>query len=252
LLNGASTYDPEFFGLLPSPGSTFSADVAGATDQTVAGTPSLGFELAGISVVVNGVPAAVYAVSPSQVTFQVAWETPPVAPGSGSQIGSPVINTVVVRSGDSNWESAAEIPAVLAINPQAVMLGTDLDGKTKLFAIHQDWHGLVTAKDPAVPGEFVNFYATGIGPPEQPIATGAAGPVPPISAPLPTTGCTWANYTPPFEPLTFPFVGLAPGIVGYYQVALKVPDDFALAILNPQCIGGGYAFGAGFAVKPGG
>ncbi len=242
LLNNAGSLP-----LLPSPGSTYSIDVIGATDQSVGGTPPLGFELGGIRVLVDGVPAAMYSVSPAQVTFQVAWETPTGAPGSGPQI-----HTIAVQAGDPNWEAAVQVSGILAVNPSAVFLGTDLDGKTKLWAIHQNWHGLVTAEDPAAPGEIVNFYATGVGPSPQPLATGAAGPIPPVSVPLPEAGCTWTDYAPPFEPVTFPFIGFAPGIVGYYQVALKVPDDFGFTTLNPQCNGtdGSYTFGGGFAVKP--
>jgi hypothetical protein len=62
-------------------------------------------------------------------------------------------------------------------------------------------------------------YLTGLGAVTPPVPDGAAGPVSPLST---TTGQTVARIRG--RPAEVSFAGLAPQLIGLYQVNLKVPD----------------------------
>jgi uncharacterized protein (TIGR03437 family) len=79
--------------------------------------------------------------------------------------------------------------------------------------IHQDWTGYVHQANPARRNEVVHFYATGLGPVQPAVSTGAPGPAAPPS---------WV--VAPFEcNVPVHFAGLAPGLVGFYQISLRMP-----------------------------
>ncbi|MGI8743209.1 MAG: hypothetical protein ACR2NN_11695 [Bryobacteraceae bacterium] len=78
---------------------------------------------------------------------------------------------------------------------------------------HQDWSGNVSLQSPAHPGEVIHFYITGLGPVQPSVKTGDAGPSEP---PALVTGPLECN-------LPLLFAGLAPGLVGFYQVSVQMP-----------------------------
>jgi glucose/arabinose dehydrogenase len=86
---------------------------------------------------------------------------------------------------------------------------------------------LVTAERPAVPGEIVYFYVTGLGPVENVPPTGAAAPRAPLS---PLRGPV--TLTLGGRPADILFAGLAPGLVGVYQINVRVPADASPGIVD--------------------
>lgn len=99
---------------------------------------------------------------------------------------------------------------------------------------------LVTADDPARPSETLVLYAVGLGVPEGAAKTGEATVVP---GPVPRLNLDF-NFTPNALPknitkiderlLTKPlFAGLAPGLVGLYQVNFQVPATVSASL--PRC-----------------
>jgi uncharacterized protein (TIGR03437 family) len=142
------------------------------------------------NITINGRSAPMLFASPLQVNFQVPWST---ATGTASlamnvagQLGGPV-NITVVRTA----------PAI--------------------YIAQHAGRGAVSVGDPAVPGETIVVYASGLGPVAGDVADGAA-PVglvqtqTPVSA---TVGTQDARVT---------FAGLAPGMVGVYQVNVELPS----------------------------
>ena len=79
---------------------------------------------------------------------------------------------------------------------------------------------LITAASPARPGEYIVLYLVGMGQTDNPVASGAASPLDPLSRViLPPVVTLGGNSVP-----TLLFAGLTPGSVGLYQIDLQVPD----------------------------
>ena len=178
---------------------------------SVASAPSvpLPTSLAGTSIRVNGVPSPIYYVSPTQVNAQIPFE---VATGPA---------TVIVSVGLNVLPSLA-----LTIQPSAP--GLFMLGQNRALVQNQD--GSTNGPDhPATPGSIVTAYLTGQGALDLPVPSGSAAPPDPlIGAALRVTamiGGQSANIT---------FAGMTPGLVGVFQVNLRIPvlapGDYPLAV----------------------
>jgi uncharacterized protein (TIGR03437 family) len=122
----------------------------------------------------------------------------------------------------------------LQVVDTSVVLLKTADGQTAIA--HDDFHGLVTPNDPARPGEVLHLYLTGLGAVDPPGATGDAAPVAPLSTVTDRVSVYWAGSVlpappPPLGPEVL-FAGLAPGMVGIYQVDIRLPANAPLAELG--------------------
>jgi uncharacterized protein (TIGR03437 family) len=190
-------------------------------------------------VLVGNLPAPVINAEPTLVKFQIPWEVPPGGP----------IEIRVQYGPPPPFESVLTITA-------ATISGNFLSPGSNPFlppylAFHQDFRSLVTPSDPASPGEIIHFYLSGLGPVTPPVATGERIP---ISGPLhrvvyPPVFCAVSNIgktSDDFVNAPLPFVGLAPGYIGLYQMDLQVPKgllsaDSALSCGFRDIEQGGYA-----------
>ena len=203
-----------------APGSyieIYGTGLAGITGQWAASDFINGAaptQLAGVSVTVNGVPAYVYAVSPTQVNVQV-----PVNVPTTGQV--PVVLT---------YNGIASAPVMLSM--QATSAGllappSFLVGKQFVYAAHSS-NGKVVSNGsipgipaaPAAPGETVVLYGLGFGavnetsvPIAGRIATGQTTLVGPLQIRVGNS------------PATIGYAGLAPGYVGLYQFNITIPAD---------------------------
>ncbi|MDQ6708566.1 MAG: hypothetical protein M3Z85_21615 [Acidobacteriota bacterium] len=106
------------------------------------------------------------------------------------------------------------------------------------IAIKSDWSGLLTS-DPQ-PGEVFHMYLTGLGVVQGTVRTGAATPIGPV---FPIRGSIACRFTPYEKDAETLFAGLAPGLIGIYQVTFRIPEG-----LNPVRLTGGrctFAFSNG-------
>jgi uncharacterized protein (TIGR03437 family) len=125
---------------------------------------------------------------------------------------------------ESPLESATEVTLEFS-NPQFIHFGLDLPGAQYLVAAaHEDFRSIVSDSDPALPGEILHFYMTGLGAVDPPVETGAPAPVsrPVYARRMPVCRCWQAGIEVPIEVL---FAGLAPGLVGVYQVSIRMPAN---------------------------
>ncbi len=106
-------------------------------------------ELAGTRVLVNGVPALLYYISPTQINFVVP---PPPYSSNATQ------NQVAVARGDTASDVAD--PGLALWAPGLYTLDSSIGGP--LAAMHADG-GLVSASSPAHPGEILFALGTGLG-----------------------------------------------------------------------------------------
>jgi uncharacterized protein (TIGR03437 family) len=209
----AGSYSPFTSGV--SPGELirlYGTNLAAATRVDATFPTALG----GVQVLVNDRPAPIYAVSPSEVVAVVPFAT------AGDVAAVRVINNGTASNAVTGWRS----PATPGIFTQTQ------DGLGYAAALHADYT-VVTRQNPARPGEIVAVYLTGLGAVTPPVPDGAAGPVSPLST---TTGQTVARIRG--RPAEVSFAGLAPQLIGLYQVNLKVPDglpqgDAYLDLLAP-------------------
>ncbi len=187
-----------------SPGSL--ATIAGsnlATSTGTDGTLPLLTTFAETTVTVNGKAAPILYASPSQINFQVPWET---TPG----------NATVTVTVDGTTSSSVTVP-VTAAAP-----GIFFNASGTAIAQNHDY-SLNTSANPAHAGSYLIAYLTGSGPVSPSLADGAA---------TPSTGLVQPTTTPISVtiggvPATVIGAALAPGFVSLFQLNIAVPSGLA-------------------------
>lgn len=170
------------------------------SSQTTANS-SFPLTLGGVQVLINNRSAPIYSVSPNQISVVVPFATTEtiaaievINNGTPSNIVTEFVNTTT--------------PGIFTI-PSG--------GVGSAAALHADG-SLVSSSNPAQPGETISVYLTGLGAVSPTINDGTPGP----SSPLSTTSSTITAYINGASS-TISFAGIAPGLVGLYQINLQVP-----------------------------
>ena len=153
----------------------------------------------GTSVIIGGLQAPLYYVSPGQINAQIPFE---LAPGNQYQV-------IVSANG------ALTTPQPIQLSTATPGLAAFSDGT--LIAQHGDG-SLVSQMAPARGGEYLVVYLAGLGQTTVPVTSGAASPSSPLAQPsvVPTLTINGAQ-----SPILF--AGLTPGLVGLYQINFQVP-----------------------------
>ncbi len=149
--------------------------------------------LGGSRILINDIPAPLLSSSPGQINAQVPYET----------LGG-VATVVAMREGSVSG------PAALRVQETAPGI---------FVAVNQD--GTVNGGGhPAAPGSILLVLVTGLGPAEPSVPTGLVAPSgPQASAMVPVSAAIGGESTPVLS------AGLAPGLVGVFNVTLIVPDE---------------------------
>lgn len=153
---------------------------------------------------VNGIPAPIYAVTPTQINAVVPYEVTGttatfLATSSGAQT-----NPVTVPL-------APTAPGVFSLSSNGLGEGA---------ITHAD-NTVVTQASPAKPNEVVQVYLTGLGAVNPSVSDGAAAPTQPLSkASAPVTVSVGGI------PVTgIQFEGLSPGLASLYQLNIQIPSN---------------------------
>jgi len=215
VINRAGFLEAAGYSIRFTPGSIlslFGANLAGTTSG--ASTLPLPTSLAGTSVLVNGRAAPLFFVSPTQINFQLPWET------AGQAQASVAVNAGGLTSSPQSISLVASAPGLFATNSAGTGQGVIQIANTALFAAPV---GSIPGAQtrPATRGEDLSIFCTGLGSVANQPLSGVPAPIaPPLSTttamPTVTVGGVQANVT---------FSGLAPGLVGLYQVNARVPDN---------------------------
>jgi adhesin/invasin len=179
-----------------------------SSQTTAASTIPLPTTLGGTQVIIGGIQAPIYFVSPGQINAEVPFEL------KANQLYQIIVNA----------NGATATPDVVQLT--TVSPGIATYGSGTAIAQHGDG-SLVTEAAPAKPGEYLVMYVSGFGSTTTPVASGSASPSNPLAQPASTPTLTING-----EQTTILFAGLTPGLVGLYQVNFQVPADAPNGDLN--------------------
>jgi uncharacterized protein (TIGR03437 family) len=187
----------------------------------VAGAPSVPLpkEMEGTKVLIDGIEAPLFFVSSGQVNFQVPYE---VAPGDRT--------LTVMRDGQVGNEISIQVqPLSAGIFRLGIGEYGAIRNATKnnfpYPASFQQQHGINAA--PALPGDVLEIYATGLGPLSRSVTSGAGAPDGTLgnnlALALTDIKVLFSNPNPNVFGRTPQFVGLSPNFVGLFQVNVAIP-----------------------------
>jgi uncharacterized protein (TIGR03437 family) len=203
ILNAASYAPP---GFPVSPGgfvAMFGTGLAQAPAQ--ASNPPLLSLLGGVHVTVNGIDAPLSAVSPTQINAVVPYEV------TGSTATFVVINDTAA--------SPVSNPVTVPLAPTAPgVFSLSANGLGEGAIEHADG-SVVSQASPALPGEIVEVYLTGLGAVNPAVPDGMAAPTQPHS--LVTAPVT--AFVGGLPVSNIQFQGLSPGLSSLYQLNLQIP-----------------------------
>jgi uncharacterized protein (TIGR03437 family) len=150
------------------------------------------------AVLIGGMEAPLFSISPGQVNVQIPAE---LAPNSSYQVLASVAGAV-------------SVPERIFLSPVQPGLAAFPDGR--VIAQHLDFT-LVDSARPAVPGEVIVLYLVGMGETTPRVGTGQPSPLAPVNA--------QPQVTVDGRPATVLYAGLTPGGIGLYQINVQLPAD---------------------------
>ena len=210
IVNVGGTLSAASFSSLPlAPSSLASVFGANFSSTTVhANTLPLPFTLGGATLRINGFAAALIDVSPQQINFQIPQEVAGLSQATITvTTGSGTSSPVTINLANFN-------PGLFATNQQGSGQGAVLIANTASVAAPL---GAFPGSRPAIRGEFISIFCTGLGAVTNQPADG-----------VPASGLSFTTTAPTVNiggiPAQVSFSGLAPDFVGLYQVNVLVPD----------------------------
>ena len=157
---------------------------------------------------INGIAAPVVYANDREIGIQVPWEAIP----------NPQSSFRVDVAGDSPFRQndlIPVLPAVLRFEPLS-------PGESDIFPfkfLRGDFSGLLTTNPQ--PGDSIVVYATGLGAVSEVQRTGQPAP---LDHAVPIQGQIHCRFTPYSTDAETLFAGLAPGLVGFYQINFRLPQ----------------------------
>jgi uncharacterized protein (TIGR03437 family) len=173
-----------------------------ASQVTQASTIPLPTSLNQTSVIIGGLLAPLYYVSPGQINAQVPFE---LAAGSPYQV---IVSANGALSTPNPLQLTADAPGIAQFATGAI-IAQHLNGS------------LVLETSPAAPGEYIVIYVAGMGLTNQNVPSGTASPSTTLAASLDAATLT-LNGAAVTNVL---FAGLTPTLVGLYQIDFQVPAN---------------------------
>jgi uncharacterized protein (TIGR03437 family) len=168
-------------------------------------------KLGGVQVFVNGQAAPVYLVSQNQISAFIPYEI------SGDFFATFQVAVNGSKSNKVTVYADNSAPGIYTLSESGIGAGAIL---------HSDY-SVVTDASPAVPGETVQMFMTGLGTVTPPLADGVAAPNSPLSVSDEASGTSVLLNDGVDSPARakIAFAGLAPGFAGLYQVNFTVPSS---------------------------
>lgn len=143
------------------------------------------------------------------------------------------LELILKSEGDTSpFESAWIVPQVLKVDKAFPKWFLARTSPTTAFvlAAHEDFRSLVTPTNPARRGEVIHVYGTAFGEVTTPPNTGQPSPSNPLARVVGEVRC-WLK-----GPIDVLFAGLAPGLVGVYQIDLQIPRSAPSPDADLSCV----------------
>jgi uncharacterized protein (TIGR03437 family) len=203
VVNAASSAPP---GYPISPGALITLYGTGfpATASTASVLP-FPKTLGGVQLTVNGVAAPLYYVSSTQISAIVPFAVTGSTATLVATVGTTKSNSIVVPL-------AASSPGIFSI---------PANGIGSAAALHANY-SVISATNPALPGEVISIYLTGLGATSPLVADGAAAPgTPPLALTTGGIAVYVGGIAVPANQIFY--AGLAPTLAGLYQINITIP-----------------------------
>ena len=202
-----------------SPGglaTVYGTDLTSVSGVIVASSDPLPATLGGVSVTVNGISAALFSVAYSngqdQISFQVPYETPAGIGAVEVDVFDHGVQTAAIMT-----DSFTEDPGIFVYQGSYAVATASTDGS------------LIGPDNPAIPGEVLVLYTTGLGPVSLNLPDGVRAPLDRLAYTIDPVDVYVAD-----EHCDVLFAGLAPGYVGLYQVNFRLASDLPAGNLDIQ------------------
>jgi uncharacterized protein (TIGR03437 family) len=184
-----------------------------ASSPVAATSVPLPVTLGGVQVLVNGVPAPLFYVSPTQVNFQLPWELNTAIEAYADEAGVTFLPLYSVRVQNGDVSSNLAYVTGQQDSPQIMIYGDNL-------AVAQDSaYNTIGPKNPAKPGDTITVYLLGVNSLTARPVTGAPAPLDSLVRFSGPTSAVMGGLA-----ATITFAGLTPGSVGLEQMNLRVPN----------------------------
>ena len=207
--------------------SIFGNDLATYEYAPPAQSGSLQTSVAGVSIMVNGIPAPLLYVSPQQVNAQIPFEiSGATAANIQIAIGTPNATAADARS----FAVVARQPsAFLRSNPEYVCnrIAVVFGGGHSPVALNADGSQNTCANAASV-GSTVTIFFNGIGITSPPLLTGVIAQPPAVPLALPISFAAGSDQPPVIS--TSQVLGTVQGL---WQVTVKVPSQTIAMVLTP-------------------
>jgi len=227
-----------------SAGSLLAIRGSGFAESTISVNPPLLREIADISIQLDGLNIPIQKISPEEILFQLPWST---------SIGPHELKVTSGHSpfevGDQQAEGLLGLanPKRTDVNPCAPdFWRSDPDDLySRLLTVHEDFGSTVTLTSRAKAGETIHLYMSGLGEVKPTVADGERAGSTSLSALVAPAQfqVIMNSRADPAENAVWE--GLAPGMVGVYQVDLRLPlaltdSDVFVRTICGQAFGGGF------------
>jgi uncharacterized protein (TIGR03437 family) len=205
-----------------SPGEFLTLYGTGLAPTTDTASVPFPKTLSGVRVLIDGVAAPIYYVSPTQISVIVPYQTSTLTT-AGIQVINNGVNSNLVTS-------------QTGLSSVGVFTNDPVGGTGYAAALHPDY-SVISESSPAKIGETVAVYLAGMGAVFLPVSDGVAAPSNPPSITTATPLVFLLDTSGNYRQAKVTFSGLAPGYAGLYQVNFTIPAGLVSGKTSLEIIG---------------